>query len=79
LSRVIVVDCDEGTQIQRVMARSEISAPDIKRIIASQASRNVRLAAADIVLSNQDVSLESLASDVAELAESFGLSLGKWN
>jgi dephospho-CoA kinase len=73
-----VVDCDEGTQIERVMTRNGMALDVVKRIIESQAGRNIRLAAADIVISNQDVSLDSLAHEVAQLAEPFGLSLGNW-
>jgi len=61
-----------------VMTRSRMSRDDVARIIESQAGRNVRLAASDIVISNQDVSLDSLAHEIAQLAEPFGLSLGNW-
>lgn len=78
LNRVIVVDCDEETQIERVMTRSGMGRADVELIIGSQARRDIRLSAADIVLSNQDVSLESLGKNVAQLAEPFGLSLANW-
>lgn len=54
--RVVVVDCPESLQIERVMARSGLSAAEVKAIMANQASRPQRLAAADdIVLNDGDL------------------------
>ena len=50
--RVLVLDCPEATQIERVMARSGMSASQVRAIIASQAPRTARLAAADDVIDN---------------------------
>lgn len=50
--RVLVVDADEATQMQRVQARDGSSATQARAILASQASRAQRLAAADDVLLN---------------------------
>ena len=50
--RVLVVDADEATQMQRVQARDGSSAEQARAILASQASRAQRLAAADDVLPN---------------------------
>ena len=50
--RVLVVDADEATQMQRVQARDGSSAEQARAILASQASRTQRLAAADDVLLN---------------------------
>jgi len=75
LHRVIVVDCDEETQVQRVMARNGMARADVLRIIAAQATRTQRLSAADIVLFNQNLSVKSLGEEVAQLAGTFGLSL----
>ena len=50
--RVLVVDADEATQVQRVQARDGSSADQARAILASQASRTQRLAAADDVLLN---------------------------
>jgi len=52
VDRVLVVDADEALQIQRVQARDGSSAEDARAILASQATRAVRLAAADDVLLN---------------------------
>ena len=75
LHRVIVVDCDEQTQIERVMARNGLARDVVMRIIASQTNRLTRLSVADIVLNNQKRSLQALERDVTQLAEPFGLSL----
>ncbi|MDR2113081.1 MAG: dephospho-CoA kinase [Candidatus Accumulibacter sp.] len=52
VGRILLVDCDEARQIARVMARSALSEQEVREIIAAQASRAERLAAADDVLSN---------------------------
>jgi dephospho-CoA kinase len=50
--RVCVVDCPPALQIERVRARSGLAPRDIEAIIAAQASREQRLAAADDVIDN---------------------------
>ncbi|HET9045034.1 MAG TPA: dephospho-CoA kinase [Burkholderiales bacterium] len=50
--RVLVVDCPEAEQIRRVMARSGLARTDVEAIMATQASRASRLAAADDVVDN---------------------------
>jgi dephospho-CoA kinase len=50
--RVLVVDCPEALQIERVMARSRLTAEEVRAIMATQATRAQRLAAADDVLDN---------------------------
>ncbi|MES9827265.1 MAG: dephospho-CoA kinase [Candidatus Thiodiazotropha sp.] len=57
--RVLVVDCDESLQIERVLARDEISREQIRQIIASQVDRQTRLQGADDVIENNG-SLEAL-------------------
>ncbi|MDP3585935.1 MAG: dephospho-CoA kinase [Thiobacillus sp.] len=52
LHRVLVVDCSEDMQITRVMARNDLSRAEVKDILAAQAGRAVRLAAADDVIEN---------------------------
>ena len=62
VDRVLVVDTDEATQVQRVQARDGSSETLARAILASQASRAQRLAAADDVLRN--------AGTVADLRQS---------
>lgn len=73
LHRVIVVDCPEETQVERVVARNGMPRAEVERIIASQAPRKHRLSAADIVIHNLNLSLDALRAEVAQLAAPFGL------
>ncbi len=52
VDRVLVVDCAEDTQIERLMARDADSEEQARRILATQASRGERLAIADDVIDN---------------------------
>jgi dephospho-CoA kinase len=52
VNRVLVVDVDEAQQLKRLQARDFSSAEQARAILASQASRGARLAAADDVLKN---------------------------
>ncbi|HEU0201191.1 MAG TPA: dephospho-CoA kinase [Burkholderiaceae bacterium] len=52
--RVLVVDCTAATQIERVQQRSGLAVEQIEEIIASQATRETRLRAADDVIVNED-------------------------
>ncbi|MFC7299201.1 dephospho-CoA kinase [Herminiimonas aquatilis] len=52
LSRVLAIDCSEEMQIRRVMQRNNLTAAQVRAIIATQASRASRLAAADDVILN---------------------------
>ena len=63
---LIVVDCPEETQIQRVMHRSNMTRLDVENILKAQTSRKVRLAAASAVIENQG-SLDELKSEVLKL------------
>ena len=50
--RILVVDCPEELQVERVVARSSISAAQVRAIMASQVTRAARRAAADDVIDN---------------------------
>jgi dephospho-CoA kinase len=50
--RVLVVDCPEEEQIRRVTARSGLPRSEVEAIMATQATRTDRLAAADDVVDN---------------------------
>jgi dephospho-CoA kinase len=52
VDRILVVDVDETMQLQRVMVRDGCTEQQARAILASQASRSARLAAADDVLLN---------------------------
>ena len=52
VDRVLVVDASEGTQIQRAVARSGLTEPEIRKIMTAQASRAHRLQTADDIIDN---------------------------
>jgi dephospho-CoA kinase len=68
VNHVLVVDCLVETQIQRVMARNAFDRDTVEKIIASQATRDQRLACADWVIYNDQLSLAALHELVAALA-----------
>lgn len=73
LDRVLVVDCEPETQVARVAARSGLAPAAVRAIIAAQAPRTLRLAAADLVICNEGLSLEALRNEVEQAARTFGL------
>jgi len=64
--RVLVVDCPEDVQLDRVMARSGLTAAAVRAIMATQLARAERLARADDVLDNSGPR-EAIAAQVAQL------------
>jgi dephospho-CoA kinase len=60
LTQIIVVDCEEDTQVARVVKRSQISAQEVRQIMAHQVSRARRLQAADLVVFNNSDRLDDL-------------------
>ena len=73
LDQVAVVDCSVATQIARVVARSALTRQQVEAIIAAQAPRLKRLAAADVVICNEGLTLLQLQAQVARAARRFGL------
>ncbi|WP_431100208.1 dephospho-CoA kinase [Roseateles noduli] len=70
VDRVLVVDCREETQLARVIARSGLSEPAVRAILAQQATRAQRRAAADAVIHNDGLTLEQLKEEVRMLLAS---------
>ncbi len=66
IDRVLVVDCLECLQIERVRARDHLTAADVAAIMRTQASRQARLHIADDVVVN-DGDTAALAGRVDEL------------
>lgn len=66
VDRVAVVDCAEATQIARVMGRNGLAREEVQRILAAQATRAERLAAADDVIDN-DGDLAALRPQIERL------------
>ena len=69
VDRVLVIDAPEAAQLERVRARG-LSEEAVRAIMATQASRADRLAAADDVIENGG-SLESLRRQVGALHEKY--------
>jgi dephospho-CoA kinase len=76
LDYVLVIDCKPSTQVQRVLGRAQSAnwtGEQVLQAIAAQASRQQRLAAADIVIANEALTLSQLEACVWEIADHFGL------
>lgn len=69
-SRVLVVDCLETQQLERVMARSSLPESEVRAILAAQATRAQRLAAADDVIDNSGLPA-ALERQVSSLNEKY--------
>ena len=66
VDRVLVVDCPEAAQVARVVARNGLPESQVRAIMAAQATRDTRLAAADDVIDNGGA-LSALAPQVDAL------------
>ena len=69
--RVLVIDVDEATQIERTCHRDGVSREQAQAILASQASRSERLAMADDVLDNQSGTTETIRERILALHETY--------
>ena len=68
LDAILVVDCSEETQIQRVMARNQLARSAIEQIMAAQATRTQRQAAADWVIYNDGLNFTELREEVLSIS-----------
>jgi dephospho-CoA kinase len=66
VQRVLVVDCAEETQVERVTARSKMSPAEVRQIMAQQTPRTEQIRLADNTINN-DSSLENLSKQIREL------------
>lgn len=74
LDAVVVIDCPPETQIERVVQRSGLAREAVQAILANQASRPVRRAAADAVVHNGPLcTLTQLQVQAVQLGRRFGL------
>ncbi len=64
VDKVLVVDCLEATQVERVMARSGWTREAVQAVIAQQATREQRRAVADAVIFNDGIAVDALALEV---------------
>lgn len=69
--RVLVIDVDEATQIERTCRRDGVSRAQAEAILAAQASRTERLAVADDVLDNQSGTSETIRARILALHETY--------
>lgn len=70
VDRVLVIDCSEQQQIQRVMQRSQLTKAQVHAIMTTQASRAQRQAVADDIIDNSN-SFIHLAEQVKKLHNSY--------
>ena len=70
VDRVLVVDCPEEAQVERVRARSGLSEDEVRAIMRGQAPRAERLAAADDVIDNSG-RRDALRNQVAALHQKY--------
>jgi dephospho-CoA kinase len=78
VERLLVVDCTEDTQVQRVMRRSGWSAPQVQSVMSQQTSRGARRALADAVIFNDGVAYDALQAQVRALWQHWcGLPRGR--
>ncbi|MBC7649106.1 MAG: dephospho-CoA kinase, partial [Vitreoscilla sp.] len=77
LDKVLVVDCEEASQISRVVSRENANnswtQEVVAKVIAQQASRAQPRAAADWVIYNDGLSLDALATQVAQIVKGIKL------
>lgn len=67
VQRVLVVDCEEATQIYRVAQRPGWTADAARQVLAQQATRTQRRAIADAVIHNEGLTLAELQAQVRRL------------
>lgn len=70
LDRIAVVDCPEELQIARIVSRSGLTREEVGAVLAAQATRSARLAAADDVIVNTGT-LAALRDEVDALHQCY--------
>ena len=72
VDKVLVVDCSETTQVQRVALRPGWDTAMAERVLAQQATRAARRAIADAVLFNDGITLAALQAQVLAVWQAWG-------
>ncbi|ALM69937.1 TPA: dephospho-CoA kinase [Vibrio vulnificus] len=75
--RVLVVDVEEKTQLQRTMDRDGVDEQQVRAILKAQASRHERLALADDVIKNESKD-QDLLQQITDLHQKY-LAMNKQN
>ncbi len=70
IQRILLIDCTEQQQIERVMKRSSISEAEVKAIMSNQASRQTRAKAADEIIEN-DGALNAFELKILEVHHAY--------
>lgn len=70
LDRILVIDCDESRQVERVTARSGLAEDEIRRIMQAQIPRAERVGRADDVIRN-DSDIDALRAAVEALHQRY--------
>ncbi|NBW48529.1 MAG: dephospho-CoA kinase [Betaproteobacteria bacterium] len=73
LDTIVVVDCTEDTQIERVSRRSGLAEAEVRAVLAAQAMRMKRLKGADFVIFNDGITLSQLETLTKQISVQFGL------
>lgn len=70
IQRVLVIDCDEETQIQRTVTRSKLTRDEVRAIMQSQMNRENRLKLANDIVSN-DGNLQDFCEKITDLHKKY--------
>ena len=70
VDQVLLIDCSEQMQIERAMARSQLTAAEVTAMMAAQADRATRCAGADVIIEN-NTSLADLITKIVTLHKKF--------
>ncbi len=70
INSILVIDCDESTQIERVKQRSNLPESDIINIIKAQTSRKKQLTLANEVITNNE-NVEKLREKILEIHQKY--------
>ena len=70
INRILLIDCEEKTQIERIKKRSQLSETQIMAIINAQTSRQKRLELADDVIENNE-NVQNLRKKILSIHENY--------
>jgi dephospho-CoA kinase len=70
INRILLIDCDEKTQIERVTKRSQLPTSEIKKIIRTQTPRKQQLKLAHDVIENSG-NVENLREKILEIHQKY--------
>jgi dephospho-CoA kinase len=70
VNRILLIDCNEKTQIERVKKRSQLSTSEIKKIIRTQTPRKKQLLLAHDVIENNE-NVEKLREQILEIHQKY--------